>query len=74
MSIKTAAVSMEMPAAIEKKETMEAMSRMVVKEAKGTLQHGPDLGRLSLLFAIIRWPAPKEKTPLPVVRNAKDIS
>lgn len=42
MSIKTAAVSIEKPAAIETKERREETSRMVVKEVKSTLQHGPD--------------------------------
>ena len=34
-----------MPAAIEKNAVAEEMSRMVRKEVKSTLQHGPDLAR-----------------------------
>ena len=34
-----------MPAAIEKNETREEMSRIVGEEVKSTLQHGPDLAR-----------------------------
>ena len=40
MSTMAAAVSMEIPAAIEKNETMEEMSRMVGGRFEGTLQHG----------------------------------
>ena len=34
-----------MPAAIEKNAVAEERSRMVGKEVKSTLQHGPDLAR-----------------------------
>ena len=51
----------ETPAAIEKNAVAEGMSRMMGREVKGTLQHEPDPARLSLLFAIIRWPVPKRK-------------
>ena len=49
------------PAAIEKNAVAEGMSRMMVREVKGTLQHEPDLTTCSLLFAIIRWPVSKKK-------------
>jgi hypothetical protein len=51
----------ETPAAMEKNAVAEEMSRMRGREVKGTLQHEPDPARLSLLFAIIRWPVPKRK-------------
>jgi hypothetical protein len=49
------------PAAIEKNAVAEGMSRMMVREVKGTLQHEPDLATCLLLFAIIRWPVSKKK-------------
>ena len=45
MCIKLAAMIREKPAAIEKNAVAEEMSRMVRKEVKSTLQHGPDLAR-----------------------------
>jgi hypothetical protein len=54
----------EKPAAIEKNAVAEEMSRMMVGEVKGTLQHEPDPATCLLLFAIIRWPVPRKKRPL----------
>ena len=51
----------ETPAAIEKNAVAEEMSRMMVGEVKGTLQHAPNPPTCLLLFAIICWPAPKKK-------------
>lgn len=66
MLIILAAMTREKPVAIAKNETREEKSRMVGKEIKSTLQHEPDPARLSLLFAIIRWPVPRRKAPLNV--------
>jgi hypothetical protein len=45
MLIMLAPMTKETPAAIEKNAVAEAMSRMVGKEVKSTLQHQPNLAR-----------------------------
>jgi hypothetical protein len=62
------------PVAIAKNDAIEGRSRMGEKEFKSTLQHEPGPAPCLLFFAIIRWPVPKKKAPLPVERDATDIS